>query len=318
MARSGKVAVVGAGFYGSTTAQRLAEYDLFDTVVLTDIIEGKPEGLALDINQSRPVEGFETKVVGVTTGRDGSGYEAITGSDIVVITAGMPRKPGMSRMDLLEVNARIVRQVAENVARHAADAVVIVVSNPLDEMTALAQLATGFPRHRVIGQAGMLDTARFTNFVAEELAVAVLSVRTLTLGSHGDTMVPVPSACTVDGKALTELLPAEKIDELITRTRNGGAEVVALLKTGSAYYAPSAAAARMVRDVYTDSGAVRPVCAWVDGEFGISGVYLGVTAELGRQGVRRVIEIPLTDTELAELHKAAEAVRAKQADVQHL
>jgi malate dehydrogenase len=318
MARSGKVAVVGAGFYGSTTAQRLAEYDLFDTVVLTDIIEGKPEGLALDINQSRPVEGFETKVVGVTTGRDGSGYEAIAGSDIVVITAGMPRKPGMSRMDLLEVNARIVRQVAENVARHAADAVVIVVSNPLDEMTALAQLATGFPRHRVIGQAGMLDTARFTNFVAEELAVAVSSVRTLTLGSHGDTMVPVPSACTVDGKALTELLPAEKIDELITRTRNGGAEVVALLKTGSAYYAPSAAAARMVRDVYTDSGAVRPVCAWVDGEFGISGVYLGVTAELGRQGVRRVIEIPLTDTELAELHKAAEAVRAKQADVQHL
>ena len=313
-----KVTVVGAGFYGSTTAQRLAEYDLFDAVVLTDIIEGRPEGLALDINQSRPVEGFETKVVGMTTGRDGSGYEAIAGSDIVVITAGLPRKPGMSRMDLLEVNARIVRQVAENVARHAPDAVVIVVSNPLDEMTALAQLATGFPRHRVMGQAGMLDTARFTNFVADELAVPVSSVRTLTLGSHGDTMVPVPSACTVDGKPLTELLPAEKIDELITRTRNGGAEVVALLKTGSAYYAPSAAAARMVREVYTDSGAVQPICAWVDGEFGISGVYLGVTAELGRDGVRRVIEIPLTDTELAELHKAAEAVRAKQADIQHL
>jgi malate dehydrogenase len=318
MARSSKVAVIGAGFYGSTTAQRLAEYDLFDTVVLTDIIEGRPEGLALDLNQSRPVEGFETKVVGVTTGRDGSGYEAIAGSDIVVITAGLPRKPGMSRMDLLEVNARIVRQVAENVAQHAPDAVVIVVSNPLDEMTALAQLATGFPRHRVMGQAGMLDTSRFTNFVAEELAVPVSSVRTLTLGSHGDTMVPVPSACTVDGKPLTELLPAEKINELITRTRNGGAEVVALLKTGSAYYAPSAAAARMVREVYTDSGAVQPVCAWVDGEFGISGVYLGVTAELGHEGVRRVIEIPLTDTELAELHKAAEAVRGKQADVQHL
>lgn len=318
MARSGKVAVIGAGFYGSTTAQRLAEYDLFDTVVLTDIIEGRPEGLALDINQSRPVEGFETKVIGVTTGRDGSGYEAIAGSDIVVITAGMPRKPGMSRMDLLEVNARIVRQVAENVATHAADAVVIVVSNPLDEMTALAHLATGFPRHRVMGQAGMLDTARFTNFVAEELAVPVSSVRTLTLGSHGDTMVPVPSACTVNGKPLADLLPTEKVDELITRTRNGGAEVVALLKTGSAYYAPSSAAARMVREVYTDSGAMQPVCAWVDGEFGISGVYLGVTAELGREGVRRVIEIPLTDSELAELHKAAEAVRAKQADVQHL
>jgi malate dehydrogenase len=318
MARSGKVAVIGAGFYGSTTAQRLAEYDLFDTVVLTDIIEGRPEGLALDMNQSRPVEGFETRIVGQTTGRDGTGYEAIAGSDIVVITAGLPRKPGMSRMDLIEVNARIVRQVAENVARHAPDAVVIVVSNPLDEMTALTQLATGFPRHRVMGQAGMLDTARFTNFVAEELAVPVSSVRTLTLGSHGDTMVPVPSACSVEGKPLAELLSAEKIDELITRTRNGGAEVIALLKTGSAYYAPSAAAARMVRDVYTDSGAVRPVCAWVDGEYGISGVYLGVTAELGREGVRRVVETPLTDAELADLHKAAEAVRAKQADIQHL
>jgi malate dehydrogenase len=318
MARSGKVAVIGAGFYGSTTAQRLAEYDLFDTVVLTDIIEGRPEGLALDMNQSRPVEGFETRIVGQTTGRDGTGYEVIAGSDIVVITAGLPRKPGMSRMDLIETNARIVRQVAENVARHAPDAVVIVVSNPLDEMTALAQIATGFPRQRVIGQAGMLDTARFSNFVAEELTVPVSSVRALTLGSHGDTMVPVPSACTVDGKPLTELVPAEKIDELIARTRNGGAEVIALLKTGSAYYAPSAAAARMVRAVHEDSGAVLPVCAWVDGEYGISGIYLGVTAELGRAGVRRVVETALTDIELAELHKAADAVRTKQADVQHL
>jgi malate dehydrogenase len=318
MARSGTVAVIGAGFYGSTTAQRLAEYDLFDTVVLTDIIEGRPEGLALDMNQSRPVEGFETTIVGQTTGQDGSGYEAIAGSDIVVITAGLPRKPGMSRMDLIEVNARIVRQVAENVARHAPDAVVIVVSNPLDEMTALTQIATGFPRRRVMGQAGMLDTARFTTFVAEELAVPVSSVRTLTLGSHGDTMVPVPSACTVNGAPLTDLLPADTIEALVTRTRNGGAEVLALLKTGSAYYAPSAAAARMARAVREDSGAVLPVCAWVDGEYGISGVYLGVTAELGRQGVRRVVPIELTDSELAELRKAADAVRAKQADVHHL
>ncbi|MDQ4020977.1 MAG: malate dehydrogenase [Actinomycetota bacterium] len=318
MQRFGQVAVIGAGFYGSTTAQRLAEYDLFDTVVLTDIIEGKPEGLALDLNQSRPVEGFETKVIGQTTGVDGSGYEAIAGSDIVVITAGLPRKPGMSRLDLIEINARIVRQVAENVARHAPGAVVIVVSNPLDEMTALAQLATGFPRQRVMGQAGMLDTARFTNFVAEELAVPVSSVRTLTLGSHGDTMVPVPSACTVDGTPLLDLLPAERIDELVTRTRNGGAEVIALLKTGSAYYAPSAAAARMVRAVHENSGAVLPVCAWVDGEYGVSGVYLGVTAELGQEGVRRVVETELTDSELAELHKAAETVRTKQADVAHL
>ncbi|MEO7196316.1 MAG: malate dehydrogenase [Pseudonocardiaceae bacterium] len=317
MARFGQVAVIGAGFYGATTAQRLAEYDLFDTVVLTDIIEGKPAGLALDMNQSAPLEGFETRIVGQTTGADGSGYGAIAGSDIVVITAGLPRKPGMRRMDLIEVNARIVGQVAENVARHAPDAVVIVVSNPLDEMTALAQLATGFPRHRVLGQAGMLDTARFTSFVAEELAVPVSSVRTLTLGSHGDTMVPVPSACTVNGAPLTDLLSAEKIEELVTRTRNGGAEVVALLKTGSAYYAPSAAAARMARAVREDSGAVLPVCAWVDGEYGISGVYLGVTAELGREGVRRVVETPLTDSELAELRKAAEAVRAKQDDMQH-
>ena len=318
MARSGKVAVIGAGFYGSTTAQRLAEYDIFDTVVLTDIIEGKPEGLALDLNQSRPIEGYETKVVGQTTGRDGSGYEAIAGSDIVVITAGLPRKPGMSRMDLIETNAKIVRQVAENVAGHAPDAVVIVVSNPLDEMTALAQRATGFPRSRVMGQAGMLDTARFTHFVAEELGVPVGSVETLTLGSHGDTMVPVPSACSVDGKPLADLLPAEKIEELVTRTRNGGAEVVALLKTGSAYYAPSAAAAKMARAVAEDSGAVMPVCAWVDGEYGISGAYLGVEAELGREGVRRVVERDLTADERTALEQAADAVRAKQADVQDL
>jgi malate dehydrogenase len=318
MARQGKVTVVGAGFYGSTTAQRLAEYDRFETVVLTDIVEGKPEGLALDLNQSRSVEGFETKVIGQTTGPDGEGYEAIAGSDIVVITAGLPRKPGMSRMDLIETNAKIVRQVAENVAKHAPNAVVIVVSNPLDEMTALAQLATGFPKQRVLGQAGMLDTARFTHFVAEELGVPIASVRTLTLGSHGDTMVPVPSMCTVDGKPLADLLPAERIDELVTRTRNGGAEVVALLKTGSAYYAPSAAAARMARAVIDDSGAVMPVCAWVEGEHGVSGVYLGVEAELGRGGVRRVVETELTEPELAALKDAAEAVRAKQADVQNL
>ena len=310
-----KVTVVGAGFYGSTTAQRLAEYDIFETVVLTDIVEGKPEGLALDMNQSRPVEGFETKVVGVTTGPNGEGYEAIADSDIVVITAGLPRKPGMSRMDLLGVNAKIVRGVAEQVAKHAPNAVVIVVSNPLDEMTALAQLATQFPRNRVMGQAGMLDTARFTNNVAETLNVPVSSVKTLTLGSHGDTMVPVPSRCVVDGKPLADLLPAEKIEELVTRTRNGGAEVVGLLKTGSAYYAPSAAAARMARAVALDSGDVMPVCAWVDGEYGIEGVYLGVEAEIGATGVRKVVETALTDTELAGLKGAAEAVRTKQADV---
>ena len=318
MARQGKVTVVGAGFYGSTTAQRLAEYDILETVVLTDIIEGKPEGLALDLNQSRPIEGFETTVTGQTTGTDGSGYEVIAGSDIVVITAGLPRKPGMSRMDLIETNAKIVRSVAENVAQHAPDSVVIVVSNPLDEMTALAQIATGFSKNRVMGQAGMLDTARFSNNVAEKLGVPVGSVQTLTLGSHGDTMVPVPSRCTVDGKPLSDLLPADEIYELVTRTRNGGAEVVALLKTGSAYFAPSAAAARMAIAVIEDSGAVLPVCAWVDGEYGISGVYLGVEAEIGRGGLRRVVETDLTESELAALKEAAEAVRAKQVDVKDM
>jgi malate dehydrogenase len=313
-----KVTVVGAGFYGSTTAQRLAEYDIFETVVLTDIIEGKPAGLALDLNQARAIEGYETKVIGASTGPNGEGYEAIEGSDVVVVTAGLPRKPGMSRMDLLEVNAKIVRQVAENIKKYAPNAVVIVVSNPVDEMTALAQLATQFPKNQVFGQAGVLDTARFTNFIAEELNVPVKSVKALTLGSHGDTMVPVPSRCTVDGKPLSDLLPAEKIEELVVRTRNGGAEVVALLKTGSAYYAPSAAAARMAKAVAEDSGEVVPVCAWDDGEYGISGVDLGVEAELGATGIRRVVEDKLTDTELAGLKEAAEAVRAKQADVADL
>ncbi len=318
MARKGIVTVVGSGYYGSTTAQRLAEYDIFSKVVMTDIKDGWAEGLALDLNQSRAIEGFETLVVGQTTTPEGAGYEAIEGSDIVVITAGLPRKPGMSRMDLLEVNAKIVRGVAENIAKYAPDAVVINVSNPLDEMTTLVQLVTGFPTHRVLGQAGMLDTARFTNNVAEKVGIEVGKVKTLTLGSHGDTMVPVPSRCTVDGKPLADVLSAEQIDALVDRTRNGGAEVVALLKAGSAFYAPSAAAARMARAVAEDSGAVMPVCAWVDGEFGIEGVYLGVEAEIGKEGVRKIVETPLTDDELAALKTAADAVKSKAADVASL
>jgi malate dehydrogenase len=318
MALQGKVTVVGAGFYGSTTALRLAEYNIFESVVLTDILEGKPEGLALDINQSRSIEGFETKVIGATTTADGKGYEATANSDVVVITAGLPRKPGMSRMDLIGVNAGIVRGVAENVAKHSPNAVIIVVSNPLDEMTALAQIATKFPYQRVMGQAGMLDTARFTHFVAEKLSVEVSAVKTLTLGSHGETMVPVPSRCTVNGKPLSDFLSQSEIDELVTRTRNGGAEVVALLKTGSAYYAPSAAAARMAKAVIEDSGEVMPVCAWVDGEYSISGVYLGVEAAIGREGVKKVVETSLQPGELEALKEAAEAVRSKQADVKDL
>ena len=318
MSRRGKVSVIGSGFYGTTTAQRLAEYDIFETVVLTDILDGKPQGVALDINQSRPVEGFETEVVGATTLPDGSGYEAIADSDIVIITAGLPRKPGMTRMDLLEVNAGIVGGVAKNIAKYAPDAVILVVSNPLDEMTALAQKAAGFPKERVIGQAGVLDTARFTNFVAEATGAKVADVKTLTLGSHGETMVPVPSVSTVNGKKIVDVLGAEKVAELVDRTRNGGAEIVALLKTGSAYYAPSAAVARMAKAVHEDSGAVFPVCAWVDGEFGISGVYLGVEAQLGKGGIKAVVETPLDADELAALKVAAEAVRAKQADVENL
>ena len=307
-----RVTVVGAGKYGSTTVQRLAEKGICDEVVMTDIIEGLPQGLALDMNQSRPIEGFETRVVG------SNGYEETAGSDVVVITAGVPRKPGMSRMDLLETNAKIVGDVTRKVADASPDAVLIVVSNPLDEMTALAAEVAGFPRERVMGQAGMLDTARFKHFLAEELGTSPSRVEAMTLGSHGDTMVPVPSMVKVDGKPLTEVADAATIERLVQRTRDGGAEVVALLKSGSAYYAPSSAAAAMVEAVLGDTGEVMPVCAWVTGQYGIDGVYLGVPARLGRAGVTEVVELPLTDGELADLREAAEAVRSKQADVAKL
>lgn len=287
---------------------RLAQFDLLDEVVLTDIVDGKAEGLALDISQSRPIEGFHTRVSGVTTSADGAGYEALAGSAVVVLTAGIGRKPGMSRSDLLDVNAEIVRGVSANIAAHAPRAVVIVVSNPLDEMTALTQLVTGFAHHRVMGQAGVLDSARFAHFVAEKLGVPIGRVSTLTLGSHGDLMVPVPSRCTVDGSPLTEILAAEEIDELVARTRAGGAEIVGLLKTGSAYFAPSAAAARMAKAVLQDSGEVMPVCAWTAGEYGVTGTYLGVEGEIASEGVRRIIETPLTESELVALREAAAAI----------
>jgi malate dehydrogenase len=307
-----KVTVVGAGKYGSTTVQRIAEKGICDEVVMTDIIEGLPQGLALDMMQSRPLEGFETRVVG------SNGYEETAGSDVAVITAGVPRTPGMSRMDLLEVNAKIVGEVTRNLAERSPDAVLVVVSNPLDEMTALAAEVSGFPRERVMGQAGMLDTARFKHFLAEELGTSPSRVEAMTLGSHGDTMVPVPSMVKVDGRALAELADQDTIERLVQRTRDGGAEVVALLKTGSAYYAPSSAATAMVAAVLADSGQVMPVCAWVTGEYGIDGVYLGVPARLGRRGVDEVVELPLTDAELTNLRDAAEAVRSKQADVAKL
>ena len=307
-----KVTVVGAGKYGSTTVQRIAERDVCDEVVMTDIIEGLPQGLALDMMQSRPIERFETRVVGT------NGYEETAGSDVAVITAGVPRKPGMSRMDLLEVNARIVGEVTRKLAEGSPDAVLIVVSNPLDEMTALAAEVSGFPHERVMGQAGMLDTARFKHFLAEDLGTSPSRVEAMTLGSHGDTMVPVPSMVKVDGRPLAELADQETVERLVQRTRDGGAEVVALLKSGSAYYAPSSAAAAMVEAVLADSKTVMPVCAWVTGEYGIDGVYLGVPARLGRRGIEEVVELPLTDGELANLREAAEAVRSKQADVAKL
>jgi malate dehydrogenase len=307
-----KVTVVGAGKYGSTTVQRIAERGICDEVVMTDIIEGLPQGLALDMMQSRPIEGFETRVVGT------NGYEETAGSDVAVITAGVPRKPGMSRMDLLEVNAKIVGEVTRKLAEGSPDAVLIVVSNPLDEMTALAAEVSGFPRERVMGQAGMLDTARFKHFLAEELGTGPSRVEAMTLGSHGDTMVPVPSMVKVDGRPLTELADQETIERLVQRTRDGGAEVVALLKTGSAYYAPSSAATAMVAAVLADSREVMPVCAWVTGEYGIDGVYLGVPARLGRRGVEEVVELPITEGEVADLREAAKAVRSKQADVAKL
>jgi malate dehydrogenase len=307
-----KITVVGAGKYGSTTVQRVAQAGYADEVVMTDIVEGLPQGLALDLNQSRPLERYETKVVGT------NGYSETAGSDIVVVTAGKPRKPGMSRMDLLQDNAAIVGGVAREIAATSPDAVVIVVSNPLDEMTALFQRVSGFAPRRVMGQAGMLDTARFSDKIAERLGVSPLAVSAMTLGSHGDTMVPVPSMATVQGKPLRDVLSDPEIDELVDATRNGGAEVVALLKTGSAYYAPSSAAAKMVEAVARDTGDEMPVCAWVTGEYGISDVYLGVPAKLGRAGVLQVVEHDLAPEELDALRTAADAVRSKQADVDSL
>jgi len=304
-----KITVVGAGFYGSTTVQRIAEAGCADEVVMVDIIEDKPQGLALDMMQSRPIEGFETRIVG------SNDYGPTEGSDVCVITAGVPRKPGMSRMDLLEVNAGIVGEVTRQLAATSPDAVYIVVSNPLDEMTALAAKVAGVPTERVMGQAGMLDTARFKHFVAEKTGVSPLKIEAMTLGSHGDTMVPVPSLVKVDGRPLTEVMEQADIDEVVHKTRDGGAEIVGLLKTGSAYYAPSSAAAKMVEAVVKDSGEVMPVCAWVAGEYGISDVYLGVPARLGRAGVLEVVELPLDGDELTALRTAADAVRSKQADV---
>ena len=307
-----KVTVVGAGKYGSTTVQRIAEWDIVDEVVMIDIVEDLPQGLALDMNQSRPILGYRTKVTGTND------YADTADSDVVVITAGLPRKPGMSRMDLLGVNAKIVKSVTEQLVSHSPEAVVIVVTNPLDQMTTLVAEVSGLPKGKVFGQAGMLDSARFAHFIAEVADVDILDVTAVTLGSHGETMVPVPSMCSIGDAALADVLDAEQIESIVDRTRKGGAEIVAYLKTGSAYYAPSAAAAAMVRAVIEDAGAEMPVCAWMDGQYGISDVYLGVVAKLGANGVEEVVESPLTDSEAAGLREAATAVAEKVADLEQI
>jgi malate dehydrogenase len=298
-----KITVVGAGNVGATTAQRLAEKELAKLVVMVDVVEGVPQGKALDQWESAPIEGFDTSVIGT------NGYDETAGSDIVIITAGIARKPGMSRDDLLNTNAGIVRQVSEQVKRTSPNALIIVVSNPLDVMCYVAKQVTGFPRERVLGMAGVLDTARYRSFLAEALDVSVEDIQAMVLGGHGDTMVPLISYTTVSGIPVTQLMDKETLDAIVDRTRNGGAEIVKFLKTGSAYYAPSAASVQMAEAIVHDKKRILPCAAWLEGEYGISGLFLGVPCKLGRKGLEQIIEVELTSKERIDLGKSAEAVR---------
>ena len=298
-----KITVVGAGNVGATAAQRIAEKELARTVVMVDVAEGIPQGKGLDQWQSAPIEGFDARVIGT------NGYEETAGSDIVVITAGIARKPGMSRDDLLNTNAGIVKSVSEQVKQTSPNAIVIVVSNPLDVMCWVAKEVTGFPRERVIGMAGVLDTARYRAFLATALDVSVRDIQAMVLGGHGDTMVPLISYTSVSGIPITQLMERATLDAIVDRTRNGGAEIVKHLKTGSAYYAPSAGAVQMVEAIVNDQKRILPCSAWLDGEYGIQGLYLGVPVKLGRNGMERIVEVTLTDDERAALAKSAEAVR---------
>ena len=304
-----RATVVGSGFVGATSAMRIVQKGLADEVVLIDIIQGLPQGLALDMRESAPIEGFEPNIHGTND------YADTAGSDLVVITAGLPRQPGMSRMDLLEKNAAIIGDVVRNVKEHSPEAILIVVTNPLDEMTYLASEVSGFPKDRVMGMAGVLDSSRLRYFIAEELGVSPSVVEAITLGSHGEAMVPLPGQATVGGKPLTELVDGETLERLYQRTRDAGAEIVALLKKGSAYYAPSAAIAQMVNAIAGDTKQVLPVCAWCTGQYGISDLYVGVPARLGRAGVEEIVELDLGEEELQALREAAEGIRAKCADL---
>jgi malate dehydrogenase len=307
-----KVAIVGSGFVGATTAMRVAQKGLADEVLLIDIIEGLPQGLALDMNQSSPIEGFEPVLRGTND------YSDTTGSDVAVITAGLPRQPGMSRMDLLEKNAGIVRDVTGQIAQGSPDAIIVMVTNPLDEMTFLGAEVSGFPRQRVLGMAGTLDSARLRYFIGEELGVSPSAVEAITLGSHGESMVPLPRHATVEGKPLADLVDESTLERLYQRTREAGAEIVGYYKKGSAYYGPSAAIAQMVNAIVGDTGEVLPACAWTSGEYGISDVYVGVPVRLGREGVREIVELDLNDEELAALRGAAEGIREKCQDLAKL
>ena len=304
-----KITVVGAGHVGEVCAQRLAEKELCREVVLIDIVEGIPQGKGLDQWQSAPVEGFDTMVTG------SNDYGPAEGSDLFIVTAGIARKPGMSRDDLLRTNAGIVRSVSTEIARVAPDAVVIVVSNPLDVMAYVAKETTGFPRKRVVGMAGVLDTARFRAFIAMELDVSVEDIQAMVLGGHGDTMVPLVSYTSVSGIPVSRLIPQDRLDSIIERTRNGGAEIVKHLKTGSAYYAPSAAAVQMAESIVRNKRRILPAAAYLEGEYGQEGIYLGVPCKLGEGGLHEVIEVELTDSESAALAKSADHVRGVMASL---
>ena len=303
MLKRHKITVVGAGNVGATAAHWAAAKELGD-VVLVDIVEGVPQGKGLDLFQASPVELFDAKITGTNS------YEATAGSDVVIITAGLARKPGMSRDDLMKTNAGIVKSCAEQVAKHSPDAVIIVVSNPLDVMTYVAKKASGFPKNRVLGMAGVLDTARYRAFIAEAAGVSVEDIQALVLGGHGDDMVPLISYTTISGIPVTEFIPKDKLDAIVERTRKGGIEIVNLLKTGSAYYAPSAAAVQMAEAILKDKKRVLPCAAWLEGEFGISGVYCGVPVLLGAGGVERIIEVPLTTEERIALNASAGSVKS--------
>ena len=298
-----KITVVGAGNVGATTAQRLAEKELARRIVLVDIMEGIPQGKGLDPWESASIEGFDTHVVGTNT------YDETADSEIVVVTAGIARKPGMSRDDLLNTNAGIVKQVSESIRDSSPKSIIIMVSNPLDVMCYVAKQVTGFPRERVIGMAGVLDTARYRSFIAEALDVSVRDIQAMVLGGHGDTMVPLISYTSVSGIPVTQLMPAARLQAIVDRTRNGGAEIVKYLKTGSAYYAPSSAAVQMCEAIVHDQKRILPCAAWLEGEYGMNGLFLGVPCKLGRGGLEQILEVELTQEESEALAKSADAVR---------